>query len=168
MSLLKVNTNATIRWATCHFLTFEYNLERCVCVCVWCQRKEMMFYDLHIWLILWLEGVWVGAYIPDPIRCIEWGSALAFMYPLFPNYNKFAFSFLRRCKHDTARICCWPPCCCWYGSIGGQSCCRRAVQQIAIDWNRLPPGPQQQTSPMSQLQRKIGTERQTNGHRIVT
>ena len=33
------------------------------------------------------------------------------------------------CKCDTARICCWLPCCCGYGLKGGRACCRRAVQQ---------------------------------------
>ena len=47
------------------------------------------------------------------------------------------------CKRDTARICCWLPCCCGYGLKGGHACCRCAVQQ-SIDIN-CPPGPQQQT-----------------------
>ena len=35
--------------------------------------------------------------------------------------DKSVFSFLRRFKHDTAGICCWQPCCCGYGSQGGQT-----------------------------------------------
>ena len=57
--------------------------------------------------------------------------------------SRSLFTFLRRCKHDIARICCWPPCCCGYGSKGDRACCRRAVQQ-SIDV-ACPLGPQQQT-----------------------
>jgi len=67
--------------------------------------------------------------------------------------NKSVFSFLvHRCKHDTARICCWPPCYCGYGSKGGRICCRRAVQQ-SIDVTCLR-GPQQQTRRTPQLRHK--------------
>ena len=57
--------------------------------------------------------------------------------------NKSLSSFIRCCKDDNARICCWLQCCCGYGVKGSHACCRRAVQQlIDIDcqW-----GPQQQT-----------------------
>jgi len=52
-------------------------------------------------------------------------------------FNKSVFSFLDCYKHDTARICCWPPCCCGYRSNGGLAGYRHATQQstnIACLW----------------------------------
>jgi len=70
--------------------------------------------------------------------------------------DKSVFSFLRRCKHDTARS--HPPCCYGYESKTGRACCRRAVQQsIDIAYLR---GPQQQTR-RKLLQRVNGTQRRT-------
>ena len=68
-------------------------------------------------------------------------------------HDKSAFSFKRRCKRDTARVCCWAPCCCGYRSKGGHACCRRAVQQ-SIDV----------ACPQQQIRRGSGTrwDRQTD------
>ena len=68
-------------------------------------------------------------------------------------HDKSAFSFKRRCKRDTARVCCWAPCCCGYRSKGGRACCRRAVQQ-SIDV----------ACPQQQIRRGSGTrwDRQTD------
>ena len=52
-------------------------------------------------------------------------------------FNKSVFSFLDCYKHDTARICCWPQCCCGYRSNGGLAGYRHATQQstnIACLW----------------------------------
>ena len=93
------------------------------------------------------------------LMSLRWRDAILRFITVRSN-SKSVFSFRCRCKHDTARICCWAPCCCGRGSKGGRACCRRAVQQ-SIDI-ACPPGPQQQTRRTPRLPRNVTqTDRQT-------
>jgi len=63
-----------------------------------------------------------------------------------------------RTKHDNARICCWPPCCCGYESKRGRTCCRGAVQQSIVP----SAGPTAANPPQAANAVQDGTDRQTD------
>ena len=75
--------------------------------------------------------------------------------------NKSTFSFLHCCKHDTALICCWSPCCCGYAS---KVSCLLQMRHAAIDQYCLPTGPTTVYLSHAAAVVQDETDRQTDRH----
>ena len=72
--------------------------------------------------------------------------------------NKPALAFYVSCHRDTARICCWAPCC---GAAAAEHRRLLRAMQQSIDIS-CPPGAQQQTRTSGVQPANSGTDRQTD------